>query len=310
MVSLIRCQLGCCAVCIVSLLSSVLVVVQAQVSYPLALRISANKHGYVSGEPVFVEITLSHDGKGPEVEMMQPILRVDHGQLRIFVQPPGGGRALFHRGIHADGRARTRAFRQGDRISTTEVLTYNASARSFALESPGVYVIQADYPALGLVSNEVAIEVREPEAPLLPYAEAFKSLELVRFLDFDNVSSDLRAELLQPALAFVGDNPQNIYQYYVAAYVGCSDARSQDPERVARSIAYLRAVVERAGNGFEPRRFALLDLAQAYAATGSYRKALECATSLRAEFSGSAIAERIKDEELEFLRGKAAESGE
>jgi hypothetical protein len=277
---------------------------------PLTLQITANKQAYLIAEPIFLEVSVSYAGPATgEIQVRGPTLPINFGKLRVNVTEPDGKRVRFQRGIDADGRAPDRVFRQGDRVSVTEVLTYNANTAAFVLESSGSYRIQAQYPGLDLVSNTLTLQARKPPASLQPSAEAFQTLELARFLDFENISGDLARQFLEPAVAFVGESPDNIYEYYIAAWLGCSFARSSDPERKARSSQYLQPVLAAAGREFAPRPIVLLQIAENYADSGSYSKALDAVTKLRREHPTSAEAKRIKEEDLDFLRRKIEESG-
>jgi len=236
------------------------------------------------------------------------VLKTRFGSLDIYIAQNGQDEVKFWRGVHSDGIIPRRTLEYGDRVAHVEILAYNATRKSFVLATPGEYRIRAEYPSLGLTSNELFIHASTPEASLLPYAEKFQQLEVAKYIEFDSIGTDEPARIIDPCVEFVADGPDNIYQHYIAAYLGCLYARRETVEDATVALRYLEPVLQRTDETFPARKELLYFSGSCYAGTGRYEEAVQSVRRLKEEFPDSKLAKRIRDEEIAVLEQKAAEA--
>lgn len=275
---------------------------------PLRLTISANKESYLVAEPIALEIAVVHASPVTAVKVQGPVLKTRFGSLDIYIAQNGQDEVNFWRGVHSDRIIGMRTLEYGDRIAYVEILAYNATTKSFVLATPGEYRIRAEYPSLGLTSNELLIHASTAEAPLLPYAEKFQQLEVAKYIEFDSIGTDEPARIIDPCVDFVGDGPGNIYQHYIAAYLGCLYARRETVEDATVALRYLEPVLQATDETFPARKELLYFSGSCYAGTGRYAEAVRNIRKLKEEFPDSNLAKKIRDEEIAFLEQKAAEA--
>lgn len=273
---------------------------------PFKLTVAANKDSYLLAEPVALEIVFAHAVPGPPIDCRGPLLDSRHGSLDIYVSFREQPEVKFWKGVNSDGGSATRTFQYGDKVTHVEILTLNYTTRAPVLASAGEYRIRAEYPSLGLKSNDLIIHTSTPEPSLIPYAEQFQNMAITKDLDFE--SPYARDSVVNPCIEFIGDGPSNIYQYYVSAWLGFHYARKENVEDAKRALRYLEPVLAADLKGFFPLKGALLFAGSSYAGTGKADEALNVLHRLKAEFPDSREAKKISDKELLQLEQMAAEA--